>query len=328
MLCTIANTRTSAHLVLQKAWVNGAIGDTADLAINGATSPPGFATATVPDSGNGVSADNATTTVLSGEKVNLAETLAASNTATYTSQITCDQPGLTPDGNGEGGTLAVPADPVAVTCTITNARPAPVPTVTKSVTSSTQEANGSWTTVYTLAVINAATDPPVQYTLSDTLSFGPNITINTTAVTGPPDEAVNPSWNGRTDTTVVARGALGTGQTDHYTVTVNATVADDATADDASCSAGGGFLNKAQVSLAPSGPAVTSAQADLTTSQSASACASGVLSETTVHADPLPPPLAPTGAAVAGILATALAVLVLGLLLRSVNRRRARTNLI
>ena len=101
--CTISNSRSSAPLILQKAWVNAAIGDMADLVINGATSPPGFATATVPASSDGVSTDKATTTALSGETVNLAETLDSANTATYSSPITCDQPGLTPDSNNQGG---------------------------------------------------------------------------------------------------------------------------------------------------------------------------------------------------------------------------------
>ena len=236
----------------------------------------------------------------------------------------------------------MPVTPVAVTCTITNTGPATVPTVTKSVTSSTQQANGNWSTVYALAVINAATDPARHYTLTDTLAFGPHITVRTTAVTGPADEVVNPNWDGSTDTTVAARGTVGTGQTDHYTVTVTATVAADATADDVSCSAGGGFLNKAQVSLAPSAPAagrprvmlaplalapaVPIAQADPTTAQNASACASAGVSEAPEHPAPPPPPLAPTGAALARILTTALAVLALGMLLRYANRRRANKN--
>ena len=46
--CTFTNARRSATLTLQKSWVNGAAGDTADLSIDGATSGGGFATATAP----------------------------------------------------------------------------------------------------------------------------------------------------------------------------------------------------------------------------------------------------------------------------------------
>ena len=47
--------------------------------------------------------NRAVAAMFSGQAVNLAETLGAGNTGTYTSQITCDQTGLTPDGDGLGG---------------------------------------------------------------------------------------------------------------------------------------------------------------------------------------------------------------------------------
>ena len=122
VLCTVTNTRTSASLVLQKAWVNGATDDTADLSIDGATAGPGFADATVPAGGTGLSIDKATVTLLSGDTVDLAEQLGAGNDGSYTSQITCNRPGLTPDGDGQGGSFQVPAIPEPVTCTITNTR--------------------------------------------------------------------------------------------------------------------------------------------------------------------------------------------------------------
>jgi hypothetical protein len=197
-----------------------------------------------------------------------------------------------------------------------------------------------------VAVTNVGTAPPVQYTLTDTLAFGAGIVVNTAEVTGPPDEDVNPSWNGSTDTMVVARGSLGTGETDHFTVTVNTTVTSDATADDVSCTAGGGFLNTAQVSLASPEAAAASAGsrssfrllaragapaavvADPTATQGATACADGVISggegggqgEGTT----LTPDLAFTGAVVAGLVATGLALLALGLLLAAARHRLTR----
>jgi hypothetical protein len=56
--------------------------------------------------------------------VDLAEQLAPGNTGSYTSQITCNRPGLTADADGQGGTFQVPATPEAVTCTVTNSRTA------------------------------------------------------------------------------------------------------------------------------------------------------------------------------------------------------------
>ncbi len=127
--CTVTNTRTSTSLILQKTWVNGGTGDTADLSVDAATTGPGFATAIVPANGNGLSTDKATATVLSGDTVELAETLGAGNVGSYTSQLACDQPGLTPSGDGQGGTYEVPTTPVPVTCTFTNVAPPSVPAV-------------------------------------------------------------------------------------------------------------------------------------------------------------------------------------------------------
>ena len=123
--CTITNTRTSAALILQKTWVNGAVGDAAGLAI--AVPAPGAPAAAVSTASGATgsetdTAHQATATVFSGQTIALAEVLAADNTGTYTSQIVCDQPGLTPMDDGRGGTYEVPAAPVAVTCTVTNTR--------------------------------------------------------------------------------------------------------------------------------------------------------------------------------------------------------------
>ncbi len=123
VLCTVTNTRTSANLILQKMWVNGATpGDVADLSIDGATSGPRFAAATVPPAATGLSIDKASVTLLSGATVNLTEQLGAGNTGSYGSQITCNRPGLTPNADGQGGSFQVPAVPEPVTCTITNTR--------------------------------------------------------------------------------------------------------------------------------------------------------------------------------------------------------------
>ncbi len=276
--CTVTNTRTSTSLILQKVWVNGAAGDTADLSIGGATTGSGFATAVVPANGNGLSTDKATAIVLSGDTVELAEDLGAANTGTYTSQLECDQPGLTPTGDGRGGTYQVSATAAPVNCTFTNAGPPSVPTVTKTVTATTQNADGSWTIIYDVAVTNAATAAMTHYTLTDELAFGAGIDVNSATVEGPADETVNPNWNGDTDVTLVTSGTLLTGETDSYTVTVNADVTADATAGDRACSSGGGFLNKAHVGLAPPELTVAAAAAatDQTTTGDASACAEPV----------------------------------------------------
>ncbi len=123
--CTVTNARTSATLILRKEWVNGAAGDQAGLTVSGsnpATSGSATSTATGAAGSEIDSVNQATATVFSGQAVGLDEALAAGNTGSYTSQIVCDQPGLTPDGDGQGGCFLVPATPLAVTCTVTNTR--------------------------------------------------------------------------------------------------------------------------------------------------------------------------------------------------------------
>jgi fimbrial isopeptide formation D2 family protein len=195
----------------------------------------------------------------------LAETEGATNTGTYASSLACNN-GTT--ATGTAGTFTVPSSPTNVICTFTNTRTSvTTPTVSKTVTSNQQNPDGSWTIVYDIAVTNpAALGGPTAFRLTDTLDFGQNIKVNSASVTG---TGANPSWNGSTDTTVVAAGPLAAGATEHYTVTVNATVLASATASDRTCSAGGGFHNVAQVGAA----ADPAASASLATDQASSACA-------------------------------------------------------
>ena len=121
--CTVTNTRTSTSLILQKTWMNGAAGDTAGLAIVGPSPSVPAAAVSTASGATGAETDTAnqaSTTVFSGQTIALGEALAEDNTGTYTSQLECDQPGLTPTDDGRGGTFEVPAAPVPVTCTFTN----------------------------------------------------------------------------------------------------------------------------------------------------------------------------------------------------------------
>ncbi|TAM87149.1 MAG: hypothetical protein EPN43_09625, partial [Jatrophihabitans sp.] len=119
--CTVVNTRTTAQLTLQKSWTNGANGDSTTLSVDAATSGPGYAVATVPAGGTGLSTQKAIVTISSGAQVSLAETLGT-NTGSYTSAISCDRSGLSANGAGAGGTFTVPSSPVNVVCTIVNTR--------------------------------------------------------------------------------------------------------------------------------------------------------------------------------------------------------------
>jgi hypothetical protein len=244
--CTISNTRApTGELTLQKEWVNGFPGDSADLNATG-TLASGTANAVVPDNGTGTSVDKVVVPITQGETVNLAEVLGAANVGTYISALACNQPGLTAAPDGRSGTFAVTSDTEAVLCVFTNTVPAPVPMVAKTVTSSIQNPDGTWTVVYDLAVTNPDPTRPTAFTLDDTLAFGANITVNSASVTG---AGANPSWDGITTTNIVTDAPLGAGATVHYTVTVNATVLADATDADRTCASGGGFLNTAAVTV-------------------------------------------------------------------------------
>jgi fimbrial isopeptide formation D2 family protein len=259
VICTIANTRVAtSELTLQKAWANGFPGDTTDLSAVGILDS-GSTTAADPGDGAGLSANKVVIPETAGESVHLAETLAADDVGTYVPSLTCDHAGLVANPDGLAGTFTVTTNPQPVTCTFTNIAAAPDPTVTKTVESNTQNSDGTWTIVYDIAVTDPDPSRPTLYTLTDTLAFGHDIAVNSAKVTG---AGASPSWNGTSDTTIVTDASLGPGATEHYTVTVNATVPADATSNERLCSAGGGFDNRAQVAL----PALAG-------DQQASACA-------------------------------------------------------
>ncbi len=115
--CEFTNTRNSATLTLEKAWVDGEQDDTAVIGIDGTNDDMTTATA-AGTAGTDVSADTASTTVLSGETVTLSEVLGAGNAAAYQTTLECGGTPVTL--TGLSGTYTVPADPDAVTCRFTN----------------------------------------------------------------------------------------------------------------------------------------------------------------------------------------------------------------
>jgi len=121
--CTVINTRaTTALLVVQKSWTNGALGDTANLTATGGNQD-GAAAATVPGGGSGLSAATVVVPVDAGQSIDLGEVLPTGDTGTYTSALSCDQSGLTAAADGRSGTFEVPASGAATTvCTFTNTR--------------------------------------------------------------------------------------------------------------------------------------------------------------------------------------------------------------
>ena len=109
--CTFTNTRRTATLTLQKTWIDGATGDTANLDIT--SLDPATATATATGApGEETSPNPATTTVFAGETITLTETLdTTANPGTYDTTLECDQPGLDYTPGDLTGTLTIPDHP-------------------------------------------------------------------------------------------------------------------------------------------------------------------------------------------------------------------------
>ncbi|WP_312347904.1 DUF5979 domain-containing protein [Actinomyces sp.] len=127
--------------------------------------------------------------------------------------------------------------------------------VAKSVTSTSQGADGTWTVVYDVVVSNDS-DLTAVYSLSDELHFGGDITVESASWTGP-DGATGAFAAGETSAVLAIDRVLGAGGSETYTVTVAALV--DPAAWGAAVDAGltcplgedgvGGFLNSATVTF-------------------------------------------------------------------------------
>src|SRR5262249_37022502 len=129
--CTITNRAVPAQLVLSKAWVNGAPGDTAGLTITNVDDPTDTdsAVATVP-TGRGVrSTNSAVLDITPAEPVTLPEVLPAANhtnTGTYTpTSLTCNGEPVDFTGDSDGATATFTAtSSTPVSCVYTNTRTA------------------------------------------------------------------------------------------------------------------------------------------------------------------------------------------------------------
>jgi uncharacterized repeat protein (TIGR01451 family)/LPXTG-motif cell wall-anchored protein len=129
VVCTITNTRDTAEVKLQKAWVNARGGDTAVLTIKGGLPESGAPTTTSTATGaTGTVLDTtnvANATVQVGDTVTVTEVLGASNAGKYGSTLACTA-GDEKVKVDDKGNFQMPD--AAVTCTFTNDRSVVVPT--------------------------------------------------------------------------------------------------------------------------------------------------------------------------------------------------------
>ncbi|GAA1955820.1 hypothetical protein GCM10009798_13830 [Nocardioides panacihumi] len=122
--CVYTNTRQQATVVLQKRWVNGAVGDSANLFAFSGRQNRLITTSTVTEATGPTFTDEvnqARTPVLTGNRVDLREGLQNDNTGSYdVSPPSCDN-GVVPEADGSFIVTGALAGSV-VLCTFTNAR--------------------------------------------------------------------------------------------------------------------------------------------------------------------------------------------------------------
>lgn len=150
---------------------------------------------------------------------------------------------------GAGGVLPGLEPGVDVHCRITNTPVAAQPDIDKSVDSLTQNADGTWTIVYTVTVTNPGHYAGIVYDLTDALQYGGSITANATA-SGPSPQAA--AWNGLGTTVLANDVALAADSSHKYTVTAIANVPNGALPAVTECPTGdgaGGFLNSALLTV-------------------------------------------------------------------------------
>ncbi|MBB1088523.1 DUF11 domain-containing protein [Lysobacter sp. SG-8] len=113
--CTWTNERKPVNLVIQKTWLNAAIGEAAQVTATGSSTTP-IELDSVADTAS--ETDNAQFQVYAGETIVLAETFGTpANAANYDSVLNCSgTSGLS------GNTLTVDASDTDITCTFTNTR--------------------------------------------------------------------------------------------------------------------------------------------------------------------------------------------------------------
>ncbi|WP_325483452.1 hypothetical protein, partial [Microbacterium sp.] len=121
------------------------------------------------------------------------------------------------------------------------------PLLAKSVTSSVQNDDGTWTTVYSVSVTNVSPTAAATYTLSDALAFGAGISVVSAAVTSAPAGVTPAAWAGSGP---IASGASIPANSQHtYQLTVVANAGTTGGTPAGTCAAGlaGGFANRASL---------------------------------------------------------------------------------
>lgn len=133
--------------------------------------------------------------------------------------------------------------PASASCATVTTQFAPL--LAKTVTSSVQNDDGTWTTVYSVAVTNVSPTAAATYTLNDVLALGSGITVVSAAVTSAPAGVTPAVWSGTGPIVTGASIPANSQHTYQLTVVTNAGTVGGTAA--ATCAAGvaGGFANRA-----------------------------------------------------------------------------------
>ena len=142
----------------------------------------------------------------------------------------------------------------------------PTPTISKTVLSQTQQADGTWLVLYRIVVANPSGTAASEYTLEDEFALGAGIVLDAppTIVANPAGVTVDPTWNGDTATTIAEDILLPAAGSHTYTVRAvidsGSVTGDD---DAGNCVIDGGETGTGFGNTATVGTGITTADAEI-----------------------------------------------------------------
>lgn len=253
--CDVTNAARAQTLTLEKEVDNSAGGvSTADLwtltAADGATRViNGVGTITTPD-----------VAAISGRVIaGVTYTLSEAGPSGYTAAPAwvCMESGTQTSVAVTGGNKVTTVAGQDVTCRIVNTAIAGDGSISKSVVSNVQNADGTWTITYRVTVVNLSSTSTYTYDLVDEIKFGTGIDVSSaTVVSAPGGVTLEPTWSGLPPNTRLASNVelLAATGSHVYEIAVNAAVRMEALeGSHAVCDVGstdpeaGGFLNTVQL---------------------------------------------------------------------------------
>jgi uncharacterized repeat protein (TIGR01451 family) len=219
LTCTFTNTRKSAQVRFDKAWVDAEVGNGVTLSAVGGTNDPTLVA--VADTTNEVDAGTAVT-VYAGETLTLSETFDIGSATNYTTVLACSGGS---DGNPADGLSIVAADDGAsVVCTYTNTGLPDINATKAAGSVSGPTPAGDYTATYVVTVANTGIAPTTYGSLIDTPAFDPNLQISGAAWTTSASAGAPPAGGSAVGagpyTLAASATAIGPARSHTYSMTV------------------------------------------------------------------------------------------------------------